>query len=99
MKLNCRAVTVSVLLTIVFVTILTIAGEFSELFKGLLGSVTGHHWVTKSVFSVLFFTAVYFALTFLKETDEPYKDVKYVIITTITCSLIIFLFYLWHYIG
>lgn len=97
MKFNIRALTISTIATVISITIITIVGELSEPFKNLLKNISGHHWTTKSIFSLILFIVLYFLLLKVKD----YKDYKNlsrdVAITVIVSSLVILLFYTWHF--
>ncbi len=84
-------------ITIAFVTIVTIVAEMVAPFKDFLKSLTGHHWITKSVSSfVLFFVLYYFCRCNEKDVDVL-KEVKKVIIYTILGILALSAFFTWHY--
>ena len=98
MKLNVKALSRSVIATITLITILTIWGELSKQFKTVLASITGHHWVTKGVVSLVFFVAIYFIFSRLyKDSLNTKKEIYSVIWSTILGGLIIFLFYVGHF--
>ena len=57
--INFLSLTISSILTFVLVAFLTIYSELNETFKQNLASFTGHHWISKSIITVLhllFFT-------------------------------------------
>jgi hypothetical protein len=92
-----NSVSVATIFTIILTTIVTIYAEFSEGFKTFLKSLTGHHWITKSVFSVVVFFAFYL---FIKKSDKKIdilREVWKVILVTLLCSLVLFFFFVWHY--
>ncbi len=85
--------------TIVFVTAITLYAEVSESFKNILKSITGHHWITKSLFSVIMFFGIYFFSKLSDEKVDILKEVRKIIWTTLLCSLALFFFFLWHYLN
>ncbi len=95
--MNIRALSRATIGTTILTVVLTIWTEFSKKFKDLLTSVTGHHWVTKSVFAVILF--ILLTAAFSKSTEETSikKEIQYVLWAVILGSLIIFLFYIWHF--
>ena len=100
MKLNIKSLNYSTILTICLIVVLTILGELSESFKTFLTSVTGHHWVTKSVFSLIFFVIIYFLISRTnKDSAELTRQVIYTIIAVVLGAIIIFGFYVWHFIS
>lgn len=87
---------ISASLTIIFVTILTIAGELYKVtgadgkvinpIKDFLKMLHGHHWVGKSIWAIVFFiiaTAVFYFVERNVEGDR--KLGRYV--TALTCAL------------
>lgn len=94
---NIRARSISTILTIILIVIMTIYAELSKAFKEFLVSLTGHHWISKGVISLIFFMVAYFILAkYLKEKDIK-KDAILVAIFTILGSLTIFIFYIYEF--
>ena len=98
MRFNIKSLNYSTILIICLIVLLTILGELSDSFKTLLTSVTGHHWVTKSVLSLIFFVVIYFLIS---KTVKDWADSNHLIIDAIVVTLlggaIIFGFYAWHF--
>jgi len=98
MTKNIKALSLSTILVIAITAILTIWSELSSTLKTFLASLTGHHWVTKGVFSIILF--VILALILSKTTKES-KDIwpmaKLVGWITLLSTLAISLFYVWHF--
>ena len=100
MKLNIKSLNYSTVLTICLIVVLTILGELSKSFKTFLASITGHHWVAKSVFSLIFFVIIYFLLSkTVKDGTDSIHQTIYTIIAVILGGIIIFGFYVWHFIS
>lgn len=99
MKLNIRSLSYSTTLTIIFVVMLTLWSEISKSLKTFLASITGHHWVTKGVFSLVFFVIVYFVISRTRKdsVDSIHRIIYPVIIATVLGGIIIFGFYVWHF--
>ncbi len=99
MKISIKSLNYSAILTVVLIVVLTIWSELSQPFKSILTDITGHHWVTKSSFSLIFFVLSYFILVNLlkEESRNLKKEVILVIIITILGALAIFGFYVWHF--
>ncbi|MBT3643000.1 hypothetical protein HN604_03950 [archaeon] len=92
----------SMVLLSVFVLITTLWSELSSSYKSFLTGVTGHHWVTKSVFSIILFFGLYLLLPCKdnkSEKDAPLKAAKTIFWTVTIISLIIFLYYIFHFFG
>jgi|SRR3989344_7182518 len=100
MKLNIKSLNYSTILTICLIVVLTILGELSESFKTFLTSITGHHWVTKGVFSSIFFVIIYFLISRTnKDGAELTRQVIYTIIAAVLSAIIIFWFYVLHFVS
>lgn len=94
-----RSMSFATIITIIAVTVITVIAELSEGFKNSLKALTGHHWITKSVFAFVLFFAVYL---FVKRSDDK-VDALYeswhIIWVTLLASLVLFGFYLWHFLS
>ena len=100
MKLNIKSLNYSAILTICLIVVLTILGELSKSFKTFLTSITGHHWVTKGVFSSIFFVIIYFLISRTnKDGAELTRQVIYTIIAAVLSAIIIFWFYVLHFVS
>ncbi|MEK6915787.1 MAG: hypothetical protein AABW89_04575 [Nanoarchaeota archaeon] len=93
------AMTRATLLTMLFVTSITIVAEISSSLKDGLKAMTGHHWVSKGVLSLALFGFLLWVLS-VKGTssEEVRKEVRFTFWFTIILSFILFAFFLWHYI-
>ncbi len=94
-----KSMSFATIFVITFVTAITIFAELSEGFKNILKSITGHHWITKSVFSFILFFGIYFFSKFSDEKIDILKEVRKIIRITLLCSLALFFFFLWHYLN
>ncbi len=96
---NLRALSISTILTFILIVFLTIYSELNENFKNMLAGIFGHHWVTKGIFSLIFFFLIYFILSKLIKDDEKVNNqINWVVVVTILCGLVIFLFYVYEFI-
>ncbi len=94
--MNTKSLTYSTIATIILITLLTISSELSKPFKEMLVGFTGHHWVTKGVFSLLFFLLIYSLSSKRSEkTEETVRGVYYVVATAVISGIAIFVFYIW----
>lgn len=98
MKFDIKALARSASATMLLIAVITIWAEMSEPFKTFLKGFTGHHWVTKGVFALLFFAVVYFALPKGGAVDVK-KETRYVVFSSLLAAIAIFLFYVWHFIS
>jgi len=98
MKLNIKSLNYSTILTLCLVVVLTLLSELSNSLKTFLTNITGHHWVTKSAFSLIFFIVIYLLISKIINDEDVTKQLKYTVIAVILGGLIIFVFYLWHFV-
>ena len=94
--MNSKALTRAAAVTIALIAVATIGSELSAGFKQLLSSIGGHHWIGKSVLSVVFFGLLY--LVFSKVSDHRFalRDTGMLIGTVIISGLAILIFYVLH---
>ena len=94
--MNPKAITRAAAVTIALIAVATIGSEQSATFKQLLSSIGGHHWIGKSVLSVVFFGLLY--LIFSKVSDKRFalRDTGLLIGTVIFSGLAILIFYVLH---
>lgn len=100
MKKHAKALTLSSTLVIWFIVALTLGSEVSKPFKTFLAGMTGHHWVTKGVLSLVLFFLLYFI--FAKTTEDSHEaagGIYAVVLSAITGGLIIFGFFVWHFLA
>lgn len=91
---------ISTKITIVYVVVITILAEYFPALKTLLKSLTGHHWTTKSLSSlVLYFALLLFLYALVSPPTDAklQKAIKYLSIVAICGALILFLFFFWHF--
>lgn len=89
----------SAILNVVFVTVLTIWAEFNVPLKDWLKSISGHHWTTKSIFSVLIFalfTLIFFFANSGRE-DRLRGSLRYLVTFTIIGIAVLSLFFTGHH--
>ena len=89
-------------LAITFVTIITIIAELKAPLKNWLKSLSGHHWTSKGILSLLLYIAATLVLYFaVKNVDD--KKVRaslwIAIVTTILGSLVLLTFFTGHHLG
>ncbi len=94
--MNSKAITRAAAATIALIAVATISSELSAMFKQLLSSIGGHHWIGKSVLSVVFYGLLY--LVFSKVSDHRFalKDTGLLIGTVFISGLAILIFYVLH---
>jgi hypothetical protein len=87
-------------ISIIYVVVITIAAELSPVLKTILKNITGHHWITKSLSSLILYLLLLFLIYFLAKTPGDAKLNKYIMLlfwTSILGTLVLILFFAWHY--
>jgi hypothetical protein len=99
-------VIIAAILTIIIVGSMIIIDEVDSSFKAFLNSLTGHHWVTKSVFTVVLFplfSVIFYVLFRLQRVrsalhaDNIWGWTTALVIITIFFYLSNFVNYIIHY--
>ena len=94
--MNTKALTRAAALTIALIAVATIGSELSAPFKQLLSSIGGHHWVGKSVLSLIFFAVLYAVFSKLSDDSFSLKDTWLLIGSVVISGLAILIFYVLH---
>lgn len=94
--MKSKALTRAASATIFLIAAATIGSEVFAGFKQLLSMIGGHHWIGKSVLSLVFFGLLY--LVFSKFSDQRFalKDTGQLIGVVIISGLAIVIFYATH---
>ena len=88
------------IIAIIFVVVITIWAELSAPLKDWLKSVSGHHWMTKSIFSVLvyiIFTKIFYFLPIKNDELCLQKVLNWVFASVILGIIIITAFFTGHH--
>ncbi|OGD24180.1 hypothetical protein A2Z10_00730 [Candidatus Azambacteria bacterium RBG_16_47_10] len=99
MKINSKAILYSTVGVIWFVVVTAIGTEISASFKSLLVGLTGHHWTAKSILAVVVFIVLYILFRKSDESADILKGVYYVLGSVVLGGIMIFSFFLWHFIN
>jgi len=97
-----RASALSASITALFVVAITIFAEVNAPLKDWLKGISGHHWTTKSIFSVVLYIAVlfiFYSIFKANDSEKTKKALNIAIWSSILGALLIFLFYTGHHIG
>ena len=94
--MNTKALVRAAAFTIVLIALATIGSELSAPFKQLLSSIGGHHWIGKSVLSLVFFGVLYMLFSKLSEDSFSLKDTWLLIGSVVVSGLAILVFYVQH---
>ena len=99
MRWNGTALSYAAIGTIWLIVGITIWSEQNESFKALLASLAGHHWVGKSIVSVVAFLLLYVLTKRLRESNNPLMLILLVCASAVAGGVIIFSFYVGHYLA
>jgi len=94
--MNTKALIRAAALTIVLIAVATIGSELSAPFKQLLSLIGGHHWIGKSVLSLVFFGVLYGVFSTLSDDNFSLKDTWLLIASVLVSGLAILIFYIQH---
>jgi len=94
--MNTKALIRAAALTIALIAVMTIGSELSASFKQLLRSIGGHHWVGKSVLSLVMFGIFFGIFSKLSDASFSLRDTWLLIGTVIVSGLAILIFYVQH---
>ena len=94
--MNTKALVRAAALTIALIAVATIGSELSASFKQLLSSIGGHHWIGKSVLSLVFYGVLYGVFSKLSDDSFSLKDTWLLIRSVIVSGLAILIFYVQH---
>ena len=94
--MNSKALTRAAALTISLIAVATIGSELSGSFKQLLSSIGGHHWIGKSVLSVVFFGLLYLVFSKVSDDNLTLRDTGMLIVTVLISGFAILGFYVLH---
>lgn len=91
---------VAATITVAFVVIITIGAELSMPLKDWLKGVSGHHWTSKSIFSVLLYTgatAIVYGLFHNPGEVRLRRTLVFLLVSTALGSIILTAFYTGHH--
>ena len=94
--MNSKALTRAAAVSIALIAAATIGSELSAAFKQLLSSIGGHHWIGKSVLSVVVFGLLYLVFSKISDRRFTLKDTGLLIATVFISGLAILVFYVMH---
>lgn len=90
----------SAIITIVFVVVIVIWAELFPPLKEWLKNFSGHHWTSKSIFSVLIYsvgTVLLYLFPNKYSGDYPRKSLGLLLVFTLLGTLVLALFFTAHY--
>lgn len=89
-------------ISIIYMVVITITAELSPALKTSLKNITGHHWITKSLSSLILYLLLLFLIYSLAKTPSDDKLNKYIMRlfwTSILGTIVLILFFAWHYLS
>lgn len=94
-----KAFSTAIHVVIWFVVVATIAAEVLPVFKEFLANTFGHHWIAKSDIAVILFVVVALLMSRSKDPEDVSILIRGVLISTLVGIVVIFAFYLAHFMG
>lgn len=96
-----KSITFSAIIAIIFVAAITIIADLIPPIKDWLKNTFTHHWVGKSILSVLIFFVFYFIFYYVpSKSDQTIerlnKSLNYLFWASIFSSLAIIVFFIWE---
>src|SRR3989338_1401036 len=88
------------IIAIIFIVVITIWAELSVVLKDWLKNFSGHHWTSKSIFSILLYIIGTIILYFLpyKNYDNHLKNILgFLMISIVLGTIILTLFFTGHH--
>lgn len=93
---------IGALLALIFVVAITIASELLPDVKTWLKNLSGHHWISKSILSMVIYAGGFLLVLPFQKNISPagLKQVLVLLIlATVLGSIALLGFYTWHYIA
>ena len=94
--MNTKALTRAATITIAWIVFATIGSELYAVFKGLLATIGGHHWIGKSVLSIVLFGLFYFIFAKAVDNEFSLKETWWLLLVSVLGGLAILIFYAMH---
>ena len=93
-----RSAALGAILSIVAVTVITIAGELYAPLKDWLKSVFTHHWLGKSIISVAVFVVFWIIgmATFRADEDKTRQSISVLFSVAVLCTFALAGFFIYH---
>ncbi|KKQ40189.1 hypothetical protein A2907_02630 [Candidatus Azambacteria bacterium RIFCSPLOWO2_01_FULL_37_9] len=89
----------SAIFTVIFVAAITITADLAPDLKNWLKSVFTHHWIGKSILTLIFFlifSIVVYLCPCQKNIEKTKKLLSYLLWSSMGSAVIIFLFFIWE---
>jgi len=95
------SLSLATIVTIMAIVAMTLVAELNGGFKGFLADLTGHHWESKGLLALGIFLVTWLASSLVLK-EKPHKMRAWALAVVGVCIggiLVIFLFFLGHYLG
>ena len=79
------------------IVFMVIVAEFNATFKNFLAGITGHHWTAKGVIGMLTFLILTLIFNIKGSDDDLGKNINLAVISAVTGTIVILLFFTIHY--
>jgi len=99
MKINTTSLTIATILTVLFIVVMTVAGELAPAFKVLLIKFAGHHWVAEGILALLFYAVAYFLFSRVGESAYVARNALLVLVSVVWGGIVISGFFLLHFLN
>jgi hypothetical protein len=101
MKSKISAAAWSANITMIVMVAVILVAEYVASFKSFLASVTGHHWVTKSVLDVVLFVLLFLVLGMVMKGNkkEPMKGIIPTLVVGIVSMAVLLGFFVYHFMA
>lgn len=91
-----NAAVISAIFTIIYITVITVAGELNPSLKDFLAKTFSHHWIGKSITSFLIFAIFAGLFLILRLKIKPSSLLNLLTAVSIISALILFVFFAWE---
>ena len=101
MKNKISAAAWSASITMITMVAVILMAEYVASFNTFLASLTGHHWVTKSVLDVVLFVVLFLVLGMVMKKDkkEPMKGIMATVVVGVISIAVLAGFFILHYVS
>ena len=95
---NIKAFSISAIVSTVIITLSALIEELSAPFENSLKALTGNPWITQSIIGIVSFVilSVIFCYIFKPDDKNLAKYIWSVFFTVLACTIVLFLFFLFH---
>ncbi|MBS3149490.1 hypothetical protein J4455_02235 [Candidatus Woesearchaeota archaeon] len=101
MKINTSSLSISAIISFIFLVFTVIYSELNESFKKILTNLTSHHWISKSILIIIVYLISYFITQFFvkNKSSSKHKLIYALIFFTILSYLVILGFFIYEFVN